>query len=80
MDVKLECEKKIIMDDLLEICGLIGVIIIILILFVLIPMGVTIVLGIYIANVLHLTGIVWWSFLILFYLIISGILSFLSKG
>lgn len=64
--------------DLLEMGRIIGIIIF-FIFILLIPIVATIFFGIYIANALHLTGIIWWSFLILFYLIIMGILSFLSK-
>lgn len=61
------------MLGLLEGAGILGVIIfIILLLFV--PLIVTILVGIGFANLLGFTGIFWWAFVILFYLIISTIL------
>lgn len=65
-------------EDALQIGGVLGIIIFFMIILLL-PVIATIVLGIYIANALGLTGIVWWSFLIIFWLIIMGILSLLSK-
>jgi len=65
-------------EDVLQIGGVLGIIIFFMIILLL-PIIATIVLGIYIANALGLTGIVWWSFLIIFWLIIMGILSLLSK-
>jgi hypothetical protein len=59
--------------DLFLGIGALGLVI--LILFVLlIPFICVIVLGIGFANMLGFTGIVWWSFLIIFYLILVGIL------
>ena len=49
----------------LEELGIVGIIILIL----LIPFLVTIIVGIAIANMLGFTGITWWAFVILFYLI-----------
>lgn len=61
------------MLGLLEGAGILGVIIfIILLLFV--PLIVTILVGIGFANLLGFTGIFWWAFVVLFYLIISTIL------
>ena len=61
------------MLGLLEGAGILGVVIfIILLLFV--PLIVTILVGIGFANLLGFTGIFWWAFVILFYLIISTIL------
>ena len=65
-------------EDALQIGGVLGIIIFFMIILLL-PIIATIVLGIYIANALGLTGIVWWSFLIIFWLIIMGLLSLLSK-
>lgn len=65
-------------EDALQIGGVLGIIIFFMIILLL-PVIATIVLGIYIANALGLTGIVWWSFLIIFWLIIMGLLSLLSK-
>lgn len=53
--------------------GFAGLILLICII-VLIPLICTIVLGTYFATALGLTGLVWWAFVIIFYLIITGIL------
>ncbi|MBP5422967.1 MAG: hypothetical protein J6Y78_11055 [Paludibacteraceae bacterium] len=54
--------------------GIIGLIILIL-MIALLPLICTIILGTYIATTIGLTGIVWWAFVILFYIIIMGIIS-----
>ena len=64
-------------EDLLIGLGIIGVILFILII-VFIPLICTIILGTYFATMLGLTGLVWWAFVIIFYLIIAGILSLLA--
>lgn len=65
------------LNELLLGFGIIGIIIIIIIvLFV--PIICTIVLGTYFATALGLTGLVWWAFVILFYLIIMGLLSVIA--
>lgn len=67
------------MGNLLEVGGILGIILIIIFL-IFIPVIATIILGCYIAStVLGLTGIVWWCFLIIFYLIIMGIIGALSR-
>lgn len=53
--------------------GLIGFILFVL-MIALLPLICTLVLGTYIASSLGLTGIVWWSFVILFYLVLMGLL------
>jgi len=40
---------------------------------------ITIIVGIRLANYLGLTGIVWWSFVILFWMIVTSILRYNSK-
>ena len=57
--------------------GIIGVILFILIL-ALLPFICTIILGTYLATTLGLTGLVWWSFVIIFYLIIAGLLGLIA--
>ena len=61
------------MLELFEIAGWTGLILIIIFL-ILLPVIVTFVVGIAFANMLGFTGITWWAFIILFYLIISAIL------
>lgn len=63
---------------MLKELGMIGFIILILII-ILIPFLCTIVLGVAFANMLGLTGITWWAFVIIFYLVIMGILGLINK-
>ena len=65
------------LKELLLGLGIIGVILLIAVL-VLIPLICTIILGTYFATSLGLTGIVWWAFVIIFYLIVMGILGVLT--
>lgn len=67
-------EKYKMLQELLLGIGVIGLIIFICIL-VLLPLICTIILGTYFATAMGLTGLVWWAFVIIFYLIIMGILS-----
>ena len=64
-------------EELLLGVGIIGIILFILILAIL-PFICTIVLGTYLATTLGLTGIVWWSFVILFYLLIAGLFGLIA--
>lgn len=66
-------------SDWLSVFGVIGFIIFIGAI-VLIPLICVIVLGTYLANVFHLTGLVWWAFVIVFYIIVMGIIGLVSKG
>ncbi len=65
-------------DDSLKIGGIVFVIFLIC-LAIIIPTIATIVIGMWIANLLGLSGIVWWSFIILFWIIVSSIISMLSR-
>jgi len=65
------------LKELLLGLGLIGLILLIALLL-LIPFICTLILGTYFATTLGLTGIVWWAFVIIFYLIIGGILGALA--
>ena len=62
----------------LKEAGMIGLILLI-ILALLIPIFITIIVGIAFANKLGFTGITWWAFIILFYLVIGAILTYLGK-
>lgn len=62
----------------LEELGVIGLIIL-LILIILVPLIVTVIVGVAFANMLGFTGITWWAFVILFYLIVSAIFGALGK-
>ena len=57
--------------------GIIGIIILILI-AILLPFVLTIIVGIVFANMFGFTGIYWWAFVILFYIIICAILGTLG--
>lgn len=58
--------------------GIIGIILLVII-AVLLPIILTILVGIAFANSLGFTGIYWWAFVILFYLIVSALFGALSK-
>ena len=66
------------MFKLFEIAGLTGIILII-ILLILLPVFVTLIVGMAFANLFGFTGVTWWAFIILFYLLISAILGMVSK-
>nr|DAZ36200.1 MAG TPA: hypothetical protein [Caudoviricetes sp.] len=67
------------MSDWWDILGG-GVIILFLIFIVCLPLICTIVLGTYFATLLGLTGIVWWSFVILFLIVLMLLITFLGKA
>lgn len=58
--------------------GAIGIIVLV-ILALLIPFILVVIVGIGFANLLGFTGLTWWAFIILFYLVISGILTMIGK-
>ena len=58
--------------------GIIGIILLIL-LIVLIPLIVTVLVGIALANMFGFTGIFWWAFVILFFLVIGAILGTIGR-
>ena len=58
--------------------GVIGLVLFICIL-VLLPLLCTIILGTYLATIFGFTGLVWWAFVILFYIILMGILGLLAR-
>ena len=65
------------LEEFLLGIGVIGLIVFICIL-ILLPLICTIILGTYFATALGLTGLVWWAFVIMFYLILMGLLSILA--
>ena len=65
-------------EELLLGVGVIGIILFIFVL-VLLPFICTIILGTYLATALGLTGWVWWSFVILFCLLIAGLLGLMAR-
>lgn len=69
-------KRKMIKEFLLGL-GIIGTILLIIII-AFIPLLCTIILGTYFATTLGLTGIVWWAFIIIFYLVVMGIISTLA--
>ena len=65
------------MTNLLDL-GIAGTLIFLILLVILIPGIVTVIVGIGFANIFGFTGIMWWAFVILFYIIIMAILSALA--
>lgn len=65
-------------EELLIGIGIMGIILFILVL-ALVPFVCTIILGTYLATTLGLTGLVWWSFVIIFYLVIAGLLGLIAR-
>ena len=57
-----------------------GAIIVLLVFIVCLPLICAIVLGTYLATILGLTGVVWWSFVILFWIVLMLLISFLGKA
>ena len=57
-----------------------GAIIVLLVFIVCLPLVCTIVLGTYLATLLGLTGIVWWSFVILFWIVLISLITLLGKA
>ena len=72
-----QVRENIMLREILFGIGVIGLAIFILILLLL-PLVCTIILGTFLATNLGFTGLVWWAFVILFYLIIMGILGLLA--
>lgn len=68
----------LMIEELLIGIGIMGIILFILVL-VLLPFVCTIILGTYLATTLGLTGLVWWSFVIIFYLVIEGLLGLIAR-
>lgn len=66
------------LEDFGMVAG-IGLLVGIIIFVLLIPAIATIILGVAAANALGLTGIVWWAFLIVFFLICSSLMSLGGK-
>ena len=66
------------MLELFEIAGLTGILLIIIFL-ILLPVFVTLIVGIAFANMFGFTGVYWWAFIVLFYLVISAILGLIGK-
>ena len=61
------------MLGLLGNLGIMGIILLIILIF-LVPFIVTIIVGIGLANLMGFTGVFWWAFVILFYIVIASIL------
>lgn len=57
-----------------------GAIIVLLVFIVCLPLICTIVLATYLATLLGLTGVVWWSFVILFWIVLMSLITFLGKA
>ena len=57
-----------------------GAIIVLLVFIVCLPLICTIILGTDLTTILGLTGIVWWSFVILFWIVLMSLITFLGKA
>ena len=57
----------------------IGVAILLLIIVVCFPF-ICMIVGTYLGTLLGLTGIVWWSFVILFWIVLMSLITFLGKA
>lgn len=57
--------------------GVIGILLLIVI-AILLPIILTVLVGVAFANMLGFTGIFWWAFVILFYIVISALLTALG--
>lgn len=57
-----------------------GAIIVLLVFIACLPLICTIILGTYLATILGLTGIVWWSFVILFAIVLTSLITFFGKA
>ena len=60
------------MFGLLEL-GVLGLVLLV-VLVVLLPIVLTILVGIAFANMFGFTGIYWWAFVVLFYIVVSAVL------
>lgn len=59
--------------------GVVGIVIFIILCLIILPIILTVLVGIAFANMLGFTGVFWWAFVILFYLIIMAIFGALSR-
>ena len=57
-----------------------GAITVLLVFIVCLPLICTIILGTYLATILGLTGVVWGSFVILFSIVLTSLITFLGKA
>lgn len=63
---------------MLEELGILGLLALI-IFIILLPIAITVIVGIALANMLGFAGITWWAFVILFYLVIMAILGAINR-
>ena len=59
--------------------GIIGIVIFVILCLILLPVIITLIVGVAFANKIGFTGLSWWAFVILFYFIISAILGVCVK-
>jgi len=59
--------------------GIVGVVLFVIVCLILLPVILTIIVGVAFANMLGFSGLTWWAFVILFYLIISAIFGAFAK-
>lgn len=63
---------------MLEEMGIIGILMIIIIL-IFVPLICTVILGVTFANMLGFTGLSWWAFVVMFYIILMGLLGLINR-
>lgn len=68
------------MTDWLSRLSLDAIFLLLLLFLIYLPLICTVVIGTYLATLLGLTGIVWWSFVILFWIILSSVIVLLQRG
>jgi hypothetical protein len=66
------------MFNLFEVLGISSIIVIVFVL-ILLPIILTVLVGVAFANKLGFAGIYWWAFVILFYIVITGILGLIGR-
>lgn len=59
--------------------GIMGIVIFVILCLILLPVVLTLIVGVAFANMLGFSGLTWWAFVILFYFIISAIFGAVTK-
>ena len=65
--------------DYLKGAGVIGFIVLIVIVAIAICIA-PIIVAVFIANALGVTGLTWWAFVLVIWFVIAGLISFLNRG
>jgi len=51
-----------------------------LVFIILLPVIITVIVGVAFANMLGFSGLTWWAFVILFYIVMMGLMGFLNRN